>query len=125
VVLSSSSQAIDRLVNGLRQEFAVKDLGPLHYFLGLEVDRNSQGLTITQHNYVVGLLHRAGMLKCKPAHTPMDSTTKMLSADSALLGEDDATTYWSIVGGLQYLTLTCPDVSFIVNRVCQFLPFSH
>jgi histone deacetylase 1/2 len=46
---------------------------------------------------------------------------KLFSADNALLSEDDSTTYRSIVGGLQYLTLTRPDLSFAVNRVCQFL----
>ncbi|KAK1651002.1 hypothetical protein QYE76_068807 [Lolium multiflorum] len=121
VVISSSSKAIDRLLVGLRTEFAVKDLGPLHYFLGLEVDHRAQGLSITQHKYAVDLMRRAGMLKCKAAHTPMASTTKLFSSDSALLGDDEATTYRSIVGGLQYLTLTRPDICFAVNRVCQFL----
>ncbi|KAK1610097.1 hypothetical protein QYE76_033770 [Lolium multiflorum] len=121
IVLSSSSRAIDLLVSGLRREFAVKDLGALHYFLGLEVARQSHGLSITQHKYAVDLLRRAGMLKCSPAHTPMSSTTRLFSSDSALLGDAEATTYRSIVGGLQYLTLTRPDICFAVNRVCQFL----
>jgi histone deacetylase 1/2 len=87
----------------------------------LEVTRQSSGLSITQHKYVVDLLCRAGMLKCAVAHTPMSSTTKLFNSDSALLGDAEATTYRSIVGGLQYLTLTRPDISFAVNRVCQFL----
>jgi hypothetical protein len=118
VVLSSSDSAIDLLVSGLRQEFAVKDLGHLHYFLGLEISRRGQELTITQRQYALDLLRRAGMLKCKPSHTPMASTMKLFSADNALLSEDDSTTYRSIVGGLQYLTLTRPDLSFAINRVC-------
>jgi hypothetical protein len=51
----------------------------------------------------------------------MASTTRLFTADSALLGTDEATTYRSIVGGLQYLTLTRLDICFAVNRVCQFL----
>jgi histone deacetylase 1/2 len=51
----------------------------------------------------------------------MSSTTRLFSTDSALLGDAEATTYRSIVGGLQYLTLTRPDICFAVNRVCQFL----
>jgi histone deacetylase 1/2 len=65
VVIGSSSHAIDRLVVGLWSEFRVKDLGPLHYFLGLEVDHRAQGLSITRRKYVVNLLHHIGMLKCK------------------------------------------------------------
>ena len=119
IVLSSSSQAIDRLILGLRHEFAVKDLGPLHYFLGIEVARWSGGLTMTQRKYALDLLRRAGMLKCKTADTPMSAATKLFPADSPSLSDDDATTYRNIVGGLQYLTLTRPDLSFAVNRVCQ------
>jgi hypothetical protein len=51
----------------------------------------------------------------------MCATVKLFSDDSPSLGDDDATTYHSVVGGLQYLTLTRPDLSFAVNRVCQFL----
>jgi histone deacetylase 1/2 len=121
IVLSSSSLAIDRLILGLRDAFAVKDLGHLHYFLGVEVARHKGGLTLTQRQYALDLLRRAGMLKCKTADTPMSVVTKLFPADSPLLVDEDATTYRSIVGGLQYLTLTRPDLAFAVNRVCQFL----
>jgi histone deacetylase 1/2 len=121
IVLSSSSPAIDRLILGLRDAFAVKDLGHLHYFLGVEVARHKGGLTLTQRQYALDLLRRAGMLKCKTANTPMSVVTKLFPADSPLLVDEDATTYRSIVGGLQYLTLTRPDLAFAVNRVCQFL----
>jgi hypothetical protein len=121
IVLSSSSPAIDRLVQGLRQEFVVKDLGPLHFFLGIEVARCSQGLTLTQRQYALDLLQRSGMLKCKAVDTPMSATVKLFPNDSPSLGDDDATTYRSVVGGLQYLTLTRPDLSFAINRVCQYL----
>ena len=61
------------------------------------------------------------MLKCAPAVTPMSASVKLFAADSPVLDPDDATRYRSLVGGLQYLTLTRPDISFAVNRVCQFL----
>jgi histone deacetylase 1/2 len=51
----------------------------------------------------------------------MSATFKLFPGDSSALGDDDATTYRSVVGGLQYLTHTHPDLSFTVNRVCQFL----
>jgi hypothetical protein len=103
------------------QNLLLRTLVLFIFFLGLEVARQSYGLSVTQQKYVVDLLRRASILKCSPAHTHMSSTTRLFSIDSALLGDAEATTYRSIVGGLQYLTLTRPDICFVVNRVCQFL----
>jgi hypothetical protein len=51
----------------------------------------------------------------------MGSTDKLSSIDGTLLSADESTRYRSIVGGLQYLTITRPDLAFAVNKVCQFL----
>jgi histone deacetylase 1/2 len=121
ILVSSLGTAADRLVSALSGDFAIKDLGRLHYFLGLEVSHSASGLTLTQPKYSMDLLRRSGMLECKSATTPMSSTDRLSALDGALLSADDATEYRSIVGGLQYLTITRPDVSYAVNRVCQFL----
>uniref|UniRef100_A0ACD5ZJZ1 Uncharacterized protein n=1 Tax=Avena sativa TaxID=4498 RepID=A0ACD5ZJZ1_AVESA len=121
IVVSYSSTATVRLVAGLRSEFAVKDLGPLHYFLGLEVATLSSGLVLTQKKYALDLLRRAGMLKCKGSVTPMTTTDRLTATDGDLLSSDDATLYRSMVGGLQYLLVTRPDLSFAVNKVCQYM----
>jgi histone deacetylase 1/2 len=121
ILISSSDAAADRLVSNLSGDFAVKDLGALHYFLGLEVARSSAGLTLTQQKYSMDLLRRAGMLQCKHALTPMSASDRLSAFDGDPLSPDDATEYRSLVGGLQYLTITRPDISFAVNRVCQYL----
>jgi histone deacetylase 1/2 len=122
IVVSSSSTASIQLVAALRSDFAVKDLGPLHFFLGIEVLRQSSGgLVLTQRKYAHELLRRAGMQKCQPANTPMTVTDPLSSSVGIPLMPDDATRYRSVVGGLQYLTVTRPDLSYAVNRVCQFL----
>ncbi|XP_073367905.1 uncharacterized protein [Aegilops tauschii subsp. strangulata] len=121
ILVSSSASATDRLVSSLGDEFAVKDLGRLHYFLGLEVLHSDGGLTLTQKKYSQDLLRRAGMLQCKSATTPMSATDKLTALAGDLLAPEDATEYRSIVGGLQYLLITRPDISFAVNRVCQYL----
>ncbi|XP_071681451.1 uncharacterized mitochondrial protein AtMg00810-like [Lolium perenne] len=121
ILISSSDVVAGRLVSALSGDFVVKDLGALHYFLGLEVSRSSAGLTLTQQKYSLDLLHRAGMLKCKHATTPMSATDRMSALDGDILSPDDATEYRSLVGGLQYLTITRPDVSYAVNCVCQYL----
>jgi histone deacetylase 1/2 len=61
------------------------------------------------------------MLECKAATMPMSSTETLSATDGVLLSADDVTEYKSIVGGLQYLIITRPDVSYAVNRVCQYL----
>jgi histone deacetylase 1/2 len=121
ILISSSATAASRLVANLRSDFAVKDLGPLRYFLGIEVSPMSQGLVLTQKKYALDLLHRAGMLQCQPMLMPMTASERLTSTGGDLLSSEDATTYRNIVGGLQYLLHTRPDLSFAVNKVCQYL----
>jgi hypothetical protein len=61
------------------------------------------------------------MKDCKPVRTPLVATEKLSARDGDHLPADDATVYHSVVGALQYLTLTRPNISFSVNKVCQFL----
>jgi histone deacetylase 1/2 len=61
------------------------------------------------------------MDKCKSIDTPLSSTEKLSIVEGQRLGPEDSTRYKSLVGALQYLTLTRPDISFAVNKVCQFL----
>jgi histone deacetylase 1/2 len=121
IVVSSSPTAPDVLIREMSSAFAVKDLGSLHYFLGIEVHHQSSGLILSQKKYAMDLLQRAGMLKCTPASTPMIVVDRLSAHEGTLLSVADATRYRSVVGGLQYLTLTRPDISFIVNKVCQYL----
>jgi histone deacetylase 1/2 len=116
------------LISQLRSEFSVKDLGILYYFMGIEVSSPTSGsLLLRQCKYALELLARAGMLKCTPVTTPMASSERLCSTDGHPLSSKEATQYRSIVGGLQYLTVTRPDLSFVVNKVCQYLhePRTH
>jgi histone deacetylase 1/2 len=121
VIVSSSVAATDRLLHRLAHSFPVKDLGPLRYFLGIEVASTRGGISLTQQKYAFDLLRRANMHDCKPVSTPMCSVQKLSREVGRLLDEDGIFQYRSTVGSLQYLTLTRPDLSFAVNKVCQFL----
>ncbi|XP_071683216.1 uncharacterized protein [Lolium perenne] len=121
VLAGSSTAAIERLVQTLSSTFPINDLGRLEYFLGIEAAYQSQGLILTQHKYALDLLHRANMEHCRSVTTPMSSTDKLSRDLGDPLGSDDAFRYRSLVGGLQYLTLTRPDLSFAMNKVCQYL----
>jgi len=79
------------------------------------------GILLSQGKYRNDILRRTGMLNCKLCSTPMTTTEKLSAYVGTPLSGDDVTRYRSVVGALQYLTLTRPDISFAVNKVCQFL----
>jgi hypothetical protein len=121
IVASSSQQATNALLHDLKSNFALKDLGDLYYFLVIEVKKTLSGILLSQEKYATDVLKRVGMMKCKPVTTPMSTSEKLSLHDGAELGQEDATRYRSIIGALQYLTLTRPDITFSINKVCQFL----
>ena len=110
---------LQHIVRKLCKEFAIKDLGALRFFLGVQVRRDDRGLFLTQSQYTEDVLERAGMSNCKPAATPVDVKQKLSAHDddSAM----DATFYRSITGALQYLTLTRPDIAYAVNQACLYM----
>ena len=61
------------------------------------------------------------MQGCKPSPTPLSSVEKLSLVEGVILNQEDGTKYRSLVGALQYMTLTRTDISFAVNKVCQFL----
>jgi len=103
IVTSSSNHVISGLLQDLNKNFAIKDLGDFHYFLGIEVTKTQNGLLLTQEKYATNLLQRVGMHGCKSAPTPLSSTEQLSLTDGTSLSP---TRYRSIVGGLQYLNLT-------------------
>jgi hypothetical protein len=85
----------------------------VHFFLGIQVTRINDGILLSQNKYAMDLLKRAGMSTCKPINTPLSTSEKLSVHDGEILGLEDATSYHSIVRGLQYLTLTRPDLHFL------------
>lgn len=118
IVTGNNSTFITTLLSQLQTNFALKDLGDLHYFLGIEVLKTSNGLILTQHKYALDLLLKAGMTDCKPSLSP--SSVKPSTVDDSIPFLD-VQFYRSIVGSLQYLTITKPEISHAVNYVCQFM----
>jgi histone deacetylase 1/2 len=121
IVVASSAQAADQLLVQLRQTFPVKDLGRLGFFLGIEVKHQQDGLHLSQQKYITDLLAKTNMTQAKTVSTPMASSEKLSRHVGVPLSAEEMTRYRSTVGALQYLTLTRPDISFSVNKVCQFL----
>jgi hypothetical protein len=116
VLTASSPSLLRRLVDALQQEFPVKDLGVLHHFLGVTAEPRPSGLLLHQRQYTLDILERAQMSDCKPCSTPVDMQAKLSEATGDPVA--DPTDYRSLVGALQYLTFTKPDISYAVQQVC-------
>lgn len=72
VIIGNNEQAINDLKKFLSSCFKIKDLGPLRYFLGIEVARSKDGITVCQRKYTLDILEEAGLLGAKPAKVPME-----------------------------------------------------
>jgi hypothetical protein len=81
VLIASSLGLLRRIISCLQQEFAMKDLGALHHFLGVTVERRPQGMFLHQRQYTVDLFESAGMAECKPRATPVSTQGKVSAAD--------------------------------------------
>jgi hypothetical protein len=124
IVLTASSTALlQRIINDLRSPFALKDLGPLHYFLGIQIRRTAAGFFPHQQQYAEDVLERAGMVNYKPASTPIDTKGKISATDGVPL--QDKTFYPSIAGALQYLTLIRPEIAYAVQQACLYMQDPH
>ena len=119
LVTGNDDKAITSFITNLSQRFSSKDLGLLHYFLGVEAVTTSEGLFLCQHKYIRDLLQRTGMDGAKDIHTPMATTNTLQLIDGT--APADATLYRSTIGALQYLSLTRPDIAFVVNKLAQFM----
>ena len=119
IITGNSQQHITRFIASLSHRFSLKDLGDLTYFLGIECTRTASGLHLTQERYIADLLHRTNMKNAKSVATPLCSTSNLTLLTGTPL--DDASEYRSVVGSLQYLSLTRPDISFSVNKMSQFM----
>jgi histone deacetylase 1/2 len=81
-------------------DFALKDLGELHYFLDIEVKKVCDGIIMSQEKYANDLLNRVNMKMCKAVDTPLSVSEKLSVLDGDLLSSEDSTRYRSIVGAL-------------------------
>ena len=97
----------------------MKDIGLMHYFLGLEVWKILEGIFLNQGNYAVEILKRFDVLDCKAMATPMDTNLKLLSYETSELVEMNH--YRHIIGSLMYLMNTRPNICFVVNTLSQYL----
>uniref|UniRef100_A0A3Q7G6D1 Reverse transcriptase Ty1/copia-type domain-containing protein n=1 Tax=Solanum lycopersicum TaxID=4081 RepID=A0A3Q7G6D1_SOLLC len=128
LITGSSKRLIDNAKQVLKDNFKIKDLGDLRYFLGIEFARNSQGILMHQRKYAMELISDSGMSGSKPCVTPVEVNQKLTTSefdDHFKLdnGNDllDSGEYQRLVGRLLYLTITRPDIAFAVQSLSQFM----
>ncbi|XP_047268031.1 uncharacterized protein LOC124898427 [Capsicum annuum] len=115
----------------LSQDFKMKDLRKLRFFLGIEFARSSLGILMHQRKYVLELISETGLSAARPISTPLETNFKLttIEVDNYVNGtsknitdpEVDVAKYQRIVGKLLYLTITRPDIAYSAQTLSQFL----
>lgn len=107
----------------MHSEFTIKDLGLLHYFLGLEVHYVSNGIVLTQRKFTQEFHQESGFLDATPIVTLLPQNVKFANDTSHLLS--NPTEYRTLIGKFNFLTHTRPDISFVVQTLSQFMQQSR
>uniref|UniRef100_A0A2N9I0C7 Reverse transcriptase Ty1/copia-type domain-containing protein n=1 Tax=Fagus sylvatica TaxID=28930 RepID=A0A2N9I0C7_FAGSY len=119
VITGNNSLFVTSIIKRLGDMFSLKDMGSLHFFLGVEVIPTPAGLFLSQHKYIRELLAKTSMSGAKDVSTPLSTTQSLQLIDGT--AAVDSSEFRRILGSLQYLSLTHPDISFAVNKLSQFM----
>ena len=119
IITGDDLNGIQELKHFLSQQFELKDLRHLNYFLGLEITHSTDGLYITQAKYASNLSSRARLTDNKTVDTPVELNAHLTPTGGKPLSNPSL--YRRLVGSLVYLTVTRPDISYAVHQVSQYL----
>ena len=118
VIIGSDMEDISSLKSFLHGQFHTKDLGMLKYFLGVEVRWSKHGILLSQMKYVLDLLSETVKLGANPCSSHMTQSLHLTREDELFR---DLERYRRLVGKLNYLTVTRPDIAHFVNVVRQYM----
>jgi hypothetical protein len=119
VITGTKDAEVAAFKEEMKATFQMSDLGPLSFYLGIEVHQNDSGITLRQTAYAKRVVELAGLIDCNPALTPMEERLK-LSRDSTT-EEVDAMQYRCLVESLRYLAHTRPNLAFSIGYVSRFM----
>lgn len=119
IITNSDDIGVQELKTYLSQQFEMKDLSKLNYFLGIKVHYRSDGISLSQVKYATELISRAHLSDEEVETTPTEPNVHYISTDGTLL--DNLTRYYQLVGGLIYLAVTRLDITYAVHVVSQFM----
>jgi pantothenate kinase len=115
IITSDDIDGISVLKTELARQFEIKDLGSLRYFLGIEVAYSLRGYLLSQLKYIADILEWARLTDNKTVDTLIEVNARYSSSDGLPL--TNPTLYHTIVGSLVYLTITRPDIAYVVHVV--------
>jgi len=119
VIMSDTEESMVCVKQSLASRFQMKDLGKLHFCLGISACEDGDSLKLHQKHFIEQMLCKYNMDSCKPASTPMAVDVKLVKDDGSK--PVDPTKYQSIVGSLLYIaTATRPDISYAVGALSKF-----
>jgi len=119
VIIGGDYIGISKLKQYLSQQYEMKDLRQLSYFLGLEIDSNPSGYYLSQAKHATNLISRARLTDNRITTTPIETNAKFDARNGAPLS--NPTLYRQLVGNLIYLTVTRPDITYAVHIVSQYM----
>jgi hypothetical protein len=119
IAISGCTKVISEFKRQMEKKFKMSDIGPLSFYLGIEVHQNRGVITLIQGAYAAKIVEKAGLTSCNTCATPMDPKNKLSRNSSA--PEIDVTTFRSLVGSLRYLVNTRLDLAYSVGFVSRFL----
>jgi len=119
LVTSNDQNFIATLISQLQLEFAIKDLGQLIYFLGIEATHNSSSLHLRQTRYIIDLLDRVQLTGIHLYRAPCVSGSKLSKFNGDSI--PNPSKYRQTIVALQYVTLTCPDIAYSINQLYQHM----
>jgi len=119
IIIGDDINCISVLKTNLATPFEMKNLGYLRYFLGIKVAFSPRGYLLSQSKYIVNILERTRLNDNKTIDTLMEVNARYSSSDGLPL--TDPILYRTIVVILVYLTITHPNITYVVHVVNQFV----
>ena len=122
IIVTTSSEKMSAVKKGLETRFKMKDLGKLHYCLGISIDYDEEKgqMWLHQKHYILDLLDKYGLTEAKTALTPADVNVTLRKDDGSSKAVDP-THYQSLIGSLLYCAIaTRPDIAQAVGTVSKF-----